>query len=73
MLSAAVFLLAAAATPLVSGHFGITYPTWRADTLSDEDNSPYSQWTYPCESAHVVVPRRRPPFPYTFADSHDSP
>ena len=49
MLSAAVFLLAAVAPPLVSGHFGITYPTWRADTLSDEDNSPYSQWTYPCE------------------------
>ena len=48
MLFTTVVLLAAAAQ-MASAHFGLTYPPWRADTLSDEENSPYSQWTYPCK------------------------
>lgn len=38
-----------AAAQLASAHFGIEYPEWRANTLS-EDNPQYSQWTYPCKS-----------------------
>ncbi|KAK1958518.1 hypothetical protein LY78DRAFT_591926 [Colletotrichum sublineola] len=41
-------LLALGAANLASAHFGLTYPTWRADTLSEENEKIYSQWTYPC-------------------------
>ncbi|KAI2604233.1 uncharacterized protein GGS25DRAFT_525512 [Hypoxylon fragiforme] len=37
---------AAAAAQLVSGHFSIVYPEWRADSISEENG--YSQWIYPC-------------------------
>ena len=37
-----------AVAQLASAHFGLEYPTWRTDTLSNEDG-PYSQWIYPCE------------------------
>ncbi|KAJ6442787.1 expression library immunization antigen 1 [Purpureocillium lavendulum] len=47
MLSKTVLLALAAAQGAVA-HFGIVYPSWRADTLADEENSTYSQWTYPC-------------------------
>jgi hypothetical protein len=40
-----IVLLAAA--QLATAHFGVEYPEWRADTLTDEDG-PYSQWDYPC-------------------------
>lgn len=43
---ASLVLLAAA--QLAAAHFGIEYPEWRADTLTDEDG-PYSQYDYPCE------------------------
>ncbi|TLS27422.1 hypothetical protein PpBr36_04188 [Pyricularia pennisetigena] len=36
-----------AALPLASAHFGLEYPSWRANTLAG-DNENYSQWTYPC-------------------------
>ncbi|KAI2614946.1 hypothetical protein GGR54DRAFT_642683 [Hypoxylon sp. NC1633] len=42
--SAAVTLLVTGAQ-LASAHFSIEYPTWRADSL---ENQNYSQWTYPC-------------------------
>jgi hypothetical protein len=42
-----VLLLAAA--HLATAHFGIEFPEWRADTLTDEDG-PYSQYDYPCKS-----------------------
>ncbi|KAG5981141.1 hypothetical protein E4U55_003251 [Claviceps digitariae] len=29
-------------------HFGLAYPPWRADTLSEAGEEKYSQWTYPC-------------------------
>ncbi|KAG6013199.1 hypothetical protein E4U41_005135 [Claviceps citrina] len=29
-------------------HFGLTFPAWRADTLSKTGEAKYSQWTYPC-------------------------
>ncbi|KAM4058664.1 expression library immunization antigen 1 [Hirsutella rhossiliensis] len=29
-------------------HFALTYPEWRADTLAEDADSEYSQWTYPC-------------------------
>jgi hypothetical protein len=35
------------ASQLASAHFGLTYPEWRADTLTLEDE--YSQWTWPCK------------------------
>ncbi|ETS84545.1 hypothetical protein PFICI_02570 [Pestalotiopsis fici W106-1] len=41
-----VYLLLAAAQ-LITAHFGIEYPEWRADTLTVEDG-PYSQYDYPC-------------------------
>ncbi|KYK57479.1 hypothetical protein DCS_04489 [Drechmeria coniospora] len=44
MVSKLVFAVAAA--QCVSAHFGISYPAWRADTLTKDTN--YSQWTYPC-------------------------
>lgn len=42
-----VTLLAAAQA--VTAHFGLTYPEWRADTLSSAGEAKYSQWTYPCK------------------------
>ncbi|KAI0509098.1 hypothetical protein F5B22DRAFT_649374 [Xylaria bambusicola] len=39
-------LVLSAATGLVSAHFQLTYPTWRADTLAD--NTTFDQWSYPC-------------------------
>ena len=35
-----------AAARLAAAHFGMEYPAWRADTLSDEET--YDQWVYPC-------------------------
>lgn len=44
-----------AAAQLASAHFGIEYPEWRANTLS-EDNPQYSQWTNPCKSPFPPLP-----------------
>ncbi|KAM0253502.1 hypothetical protein ACHAP5_000531 [Fusarium lateritium] len=41
-------LLGLATVQAVSAHFGLVFPTWRADTLSEENEEKYSQWTYPC-------------------------
>ncbi|RSM21053.1 hypothetical protein CDV31_000101 [Fusarium ambrosium] len=41
-------LLALATVQAVSAHFGLVFPAWRADTLSEENEERYSQWTYPC-------------------------
>lgn len=54
MLFKPVLLLAAAEA--VSAHFGLTAPSWRADTLANEDK--YSQWDYPCAS-FALSPRLR--------------
>ncbi|KAI1163224.1 hypothetical protein F5B18DRAFT_651948 [Nemania serpens] len=35
-----------AAVELVSAHFGVVHPPWRADSLAE--NTTYSQWNYPC-------------------------
>ena len=43
-------LLALATVQAVSAHFGLVFPAWRADTLSEENEERYSQWTYPCKS-----------------------
>lgn len=46
--------LLAAGASLASAHFGIEYPAWRFDTLSDESETlGYSQWTYPCAGVPV--------------------
>jgi len=42
------FLVALGAANLASAHFGLVFPTWRADTLSAVNEAIYSQWTYPC-------------------------
>ncbi|TGJ82040.1 hypothetical protein E0Z10_g6712 [Xylaria hypoxylon] len=31
---------------LVSAHYAVEYPTWRADSLAE--NTTYSEWNYPC-------------------------
>ncbi|KAM0217799.1 hypothetical protein ACHAPA_001330 [Fusarium lateritium] len=41
-------LLGLATVQAVSAHFGLVFPSWRADTLSEENEEKYSQWTYPC-------------------------
>ncbi|EFQ25686.1 uncharacterized protein GLRG_00830 [Colletotrichum graminicola M1.001] len=41
-------LVALGAANLASAHFGLVYPSWRADTLSEVNEEIYSQWTYPC-------------------------
>ncbi|KAG5657542.1 hypothetical protein KAF25_006106 [Fusarium avenaceum] len=41
-------LLGLATVQAVSAHFGLVFPAWRADTLSEENEEKYSQWTYPC-------------------------
>ncbi|KAI0020778.1 hypothetical protein F4780DRAFT_347472 [Xylariomycetidae sp. FL0641] len=40
---------------LVSAHFAIEYPVWRADTL---ENDSYSQWEYPCGGVPYGVGNR---------------
>lgn len=35
-----------AAVELVSAHFEVVHPPWRADSLAE--NTTYSQWNYPC-------------------------
>ncbi|KAH8203770.1 hypothetical protein TruAng_002063 [Truncatella angustata] len=50
-----VLLLAAA--HLATAHFGIEFPEWRADTLTDEDG-PYSQYDYPCGNVPAGVGNR---------------
>ncbi|KAI0422807.1 hypothetical protein F5X98DRAFT_103766 [Xylaria grammica] len=42
----AVFLIPFAVIGLVSAHFQVEYPVWRADSLAE--NTTYSQWDYPC-------------------------
>ncbi|CAM1504417.1 Fc.00g020080.m01.CDS01 [Cosmosporella sp. VM-42] len=41
-------LLALAMAKIATAHFGLEFPEWRADTLSEEGEAKYSQWTYPC-------------------------
>ncbi|KAK1499044.1 hypothetical protein CCUS01_02665 [Colletotrichum cuscutae] len=41
-------VLALGAANFASAHFGLAYPSWRADTLSGTNLTGYSQWTYPC-------------------------
>ncbi|KAI0881634.1 uncharacterized protein GGS22DRAFT_192270 [Annulohypoxylon maeteangense] len=49
-------VLVIAGAPLVAAHFKITYPTWRADSLSETKN--YSQWSYPCGGVPDFVGNR---------------
>lgn len=51
-----VLLFAASA----SAHFGLTYPAWRADTLTSDEDSGYSQWTYPCMCPSSLSPLSLP-------------
>ncbi|QPG95112.1 hypothetical protein C2857_007689 [Epichloe festucae Fl1] len=41
-------VLALASARVAVAHFGLTYPLWRFDTLSEAGEAKYSQWTYPC-------------------------
>ncbi|KAK0735135.1 hypothetical protein B0T26DRAFT_633024 [Lasiosphaeria miniovina] len=61
MVLAAFILVAAAGAQLASAHFGIEYPTWRANTLSSSTN--YSQWTQPCAGAPVLPDANRTDWP----------
>lgn len=42
-------VLALACARVAVAHFGLTYPPWRFDTLSEAGEAKYSQWTYPCK------------------------
>lgn len=42
-------VLALASARVAVAHFGLTYPLWRFDTLSEAGEAKYSQWTYPCK------------------------
>ncbi|KAH7156454.1 hypothetical protein EDB81DRAFT_391599 [Dactylonectria macrodidyma] len=44
-------LLALAAAKAVTAHFGVLFPEWRADTLSEEGEAVYNQWLNPCAGA----------------------
>ncbi|KAH6990993.1 hypothetical protein BKA56DRAFT_610554 [Ilyonectria sp. MPI-CAGE-AT-0026] len=44
-------LLALAAAKAATAHFGLVFPEWRADTLSEEGEAVYSQWNNPCAGA----------------------
>ncbi|KAK6086182.1 Uncharacterized protein SCUP515_00542 [Seiridium cupressi] len=46
-----------AAAQLATAHFGIEFPEWRADTLTDEDG-PYSQYEYPCANVPAGIGNR---------------
>ncbi|KAH9894678.1 hypothetical protein F4778DRAFT_747859 [Xylariomycetidae sp. FL2044] len=52
---AAIALLLVAAAPLSSAHFGLNYPEWRADSLTNES---YSQWEYPCAGVPIGTGNR---------------
>ncbi|EWZ86896.1 hypothetical protein BFJ68_g6769 [Fusarium oxysporum] len=41
-------LLGLATVQAVSAHFGLVFPPWRADTLSEEGEERYNQWEQPC-------------------------
>lgn len=42
-------LISLAALQSVSAHFGLVFPEWRGDTLSEENEKlGYDQWVYPC-------------------------
>lgn len=51
-------LLALAAAKAATAHFGLVFPEWRADTLSEEGEAVYSQWNNPCTLplAHNLPP-----------------
>ncbi|KOS17891.1 Uncharacterized protein ESCO_002429 [Escovopsis weberi] len=37
-----------------TAHFSLDYPSWRADTLSEEGERLYSQWNYPCAGVNFT-------------------
>ncbi|OAA47926.1 hypothetical protein NOR_02416 [Metarhizium rileyi] len=51
-------VFALAAVHGASAHFGIKYPSWRADTLAAENKAKYSQWSYPCPASMATGPLR---------------
>ncbi|KXJ96177.1 hypothetical protein Micbo1qcDRAFT_231269 [Microdochium bolleyi] len=52
-----VLATALAGAQIASAHFGIIYPPWRADTLSEAGEELYSQWDRPCAGANVTTNR----------------
>ncbi|KAJ1330914.1 DUF6595 domain-containing protein [Microdochium nivale] len=52
-----VLAAALAGAQIASAHFGIIYPPWRADTLSEAGEEVYSQWDRPCAGANVTANR----------------
>src|SRR5690242_8200138 len=47
----------------VLAHFGLTYPVWRADSLSETNNS-ISQWIYPCANVQPMQNASQPRTPW---------
>ncbi|KAH7034618.1 uncharacterized protein B0I36DRAFT_346528 [Microdochium trichocladiopsis] len=52
-----VLATALAGAQLASAHFGLVYPPWRADTLSEESEEIYSQWEHPCAGVNTTTNR----------------
>jgi hypothetical protein len=48
-------LLLLATAALTSAHFSIDYPPMRANSLSGQTNTSYSQWINPCASAPPIL------------------
>ncbi|KJZ76111.1 hypothetical protein HIM_04567 [Hirsutella minnesotensis 3608] len=55
MLSRILLATAVLAVRGALGHFALSYPAWRADTLSEEGEAKYSQWAYPCAGVDYGV------------------
>lgn len=47
-------LVALGLANVVTAHFGLVFPEWRADTLSEEGEAKYSQWSYPCKCIYYL-------------------
>ncbi|KAF7559234.1 hypothetical protein G7046_g4913 [Stylonectria norvegica] len=48
-------LLAMAVAKIATAHFGLEFPEWRIDTLAEENEEKYSQWTNPCAGVDYGV------------------
>ncbi|KAI5467497.1 hypothetical protein BGZ63DRAFT_29220 [Mariannaea sp. PMI_226] len=48
-------LIPLAMANFASAHFGLEFPEWRANSLSEDENSPYSQYLFPCAGADYGV------------------
>ena len=58
-------LLLAATASLATAHFGLKYPSWRADALTNTSVTGFSEWTYPCAGVATTATTNRTAWPLT--------